>query len=112
VELFDYCVQSKPSMQATFRTLRADFGDGYSQEAGDGINTLTDSWSISVRGRLSGVVGDVKSFIDRHGGYMAFEWDAPAGGRKLFKCREGYSLAHESLDIYTLSATFEEVHQP
>lgn len=112
MELFDYNVQARASMRASFRTLRADFGDGYSQEAGDGINTLTDSWTISVKGRLSGVVGDVKSFIDRHGGYRAFEWEAPVGGRKLFKCREGYSLTHEPLDMYTLSATFEEVHQP
>lgn len=112
MELFDYCVQARAAMQAEFRTLRADFGDGYSQEAGDGINPRTDAWSITVKGRLSGVVGDVKSFIDRHGGYMAFEWDDPLGSRKLFKCRAGYTLTHESRDIYTLSATFEEVHAP
>lgn len=112
MELFSLCVQASASGQASFRNLRADFGDGYTQEAGDGINTRRESWSVSVKGTLAGVVGEAVEFFDRHQGYMAFQWVSPSSGLKLFKCREGYSLQHVAGSIYTLSATLEEVHAP
>lgn len=112
MEVFTYGVRVGSSGQTSFRTLRADFGDGYTQEAADGINTRSAQWSISVKGRMSGDVGSVMSFIDRHGGYQAFQWSPPGGVAGLFKCREGYQLTHIGRDIYDLSATFEEVHYP
>jgi len=109
METFTLCVQVAPSSEVGFRALRTDFGDGYTQEAGDGINTRHEKWSVAVKGRISGVVGEAMAFLDRHEGFRAFEWQSPTSGLKTFKCREGYSLQHVVFDIYTLSATFEEV---
>lgn len=116
MELFDYPVMDQPSIQARFRTLRADFGDGYTQEAGDGINTRKESWQVSVTGRWADDGGmpvkAVSEFLDRHAGYKAFQWVTPLGDLKLFKCRGGYSKKQESPGVYTVTATFEEVYQP
>lgn len=38
--------QSKPSHN--FRLRSAQFGDGYSQDAADGINSTVDEWTITV----------------------------------------------------------------
>jgi len=35
-----------PRKRAKSRVLRADFGDGYSQRAGDGINVVEEIWDV------------------------------------------------------------------
>jgi len=116
MELFDYPVDNATSIDVAFRTLRSDLGDGYSQEAGDGINTRKESWRISAAGHWtdgSGMpVKDMAEFLDRQGGYKAFQWLTPFGEVKLFKCREGYSLTHEGAGNFKLSALFQEVFAP
>ena len=116
MELFDFPVDNATSIDVAFRALRADFGDGYSQEAGDGINTRREAWRISAAGHWtdgSGMpVKAMSEFLDRQGGFKAFQWETPLGQTKLFKCRAGYSLSHEGAGNFKLSATFEEVHAP
>lgn len=116
METFDFPVDNATSIDVAFANLRTDFGDGYTQEAGDGINTRRESWRISAAGHWdtdSGMpVKAISEFLDRQGGFQAFEWLTPLGALKLFKCREGYSLTHEGAGNFSLSATFEEVFSP
>lgn len=116
MELFDYPVDNATSIDVAFRTLNADFGDGYSQGAGDGINTRKESWRISAAGHWtddSGMpVKAMSEFLDRQGGYKAFQWVTPMGQTKLFKCKDGYSLTHEGAGNFKLAATFHEVFSP
>lgn len=116
MERFEYDVHYSLDASVERRTLRADFGDGYSQEAGDGINARKEAWRISAVGHWTNGTGmpvkAISEFIDRHGGYKAFEWETPMGHIKLFKCRAGYSLRHEGANVFELTATFEEVHHP
>lgn len=49
-------------------------------------------------------------FLDRHGGYKAFQWVTPFGAAKLFKCRSGYTLVAKGAGNFQLTATLEEVH--
>lgn len=116
MELFEYPVDNATSINVEFRTLSADFGDGYTQEAGDGINTRKESWSISAAGHWtdgSGMpVKAMSEFLDRQAGYKAFQWVTPMGQTKLFKCKDGYSLTHEGAGNFKLAATFHEVFAP
>lgn len=116
MEAFDYPVDNATSISVSHRTKRTDFGDGYTQEAGDGINTRAESWRISASGHWetdSGMpVKQMAEFIDRHGGYKAFQWETPMGRVALFKCRGGYSLTGEGAGNFQISATFEEAHHP
>lgn len=114
METFDFPVDNSASIEVSQRNLRTDFGDGYTQEAGDGINTRSEAWRISAMGHWeSGRGMPVKAmaeFLDRQGGYQAFEWVTPLGATKLFKCRSGYSLTSKGAGYFQLSASFEEVH--
>jgi len=116
MELFDYPVDNATSIDVAFRTLTADFGDGYSQGAGDGINSRKEAWRISAAGHWtdgSGMpVKAMSEFLDRQAGYKAFQWVTPMGQTKLFKCKDGYSLTHEGAGNFKLAATFHEVFAP
>lgn len=114
METFNYRVLASPSSQSSFRVLTAQFGDGYAQEAGDGINLKVDSWSISLMGRLGSEeypLDEIKSFLDRHEGWKTFKWETPLKETKMFKCKS-YNLTHVNGDIFTISATFNEVFVP
>lgn len=116
METFEYPVDNATSIEVALRALRTDFGDGYTQEAGDGINTRREAWRISAAGHWetdSGMpVREITEFIDRHGGYQAFQWMTPFGKLKLFKCRQGYSVSPQGAGNFSVSATFEEVFHP
>lgn len=116
MDIFDFPIDNSASIEVSERTLRTDFGDGYAQEAGDGINTRSENWRISAVGHWElgwGMpVKAMAEFLDRQGGYQAFEWVTPLGAAKLFKCRSGYSLTSKGAGYFQLSASFEEVHAP
>lgn len=57
-----------------FRMMNAQFGDGYTQRAPDGLNNKIDSWSI-IYSKLSTVdIATVEAFIEivRSGEYFLF----------------------------------------
>lgn len=84
-ETFSYKVKAAPAGSESYAVLRAKFGDGYGQVAGDGIAKISDAWQIEVIGVQSGSCGtlpdidQVKSFLDRHAGCKAFNWLPPIG---------------------------------
>lgn len=112
MELFNFPVEASPTGGANFKTLAADFGDGYTQIAGDGINTRKERWSVTVTGCLDGDIRLAKAFLDRHAGHKIFEWDTPLGERKYFRALEGYSFKKRPINDFSISTTFEEVHHP
>ena len=116
MEEFNFPVDNATSVDVGFQTLSAQFGEGYAQEAGDGINIRREAWQISAAGHWtdgSGMpVKAMSEFLDRHGGYKAFRWETPLGETKLFKCRGGYSLSPQGAGNFRLAATFEEVFHP
>lgn len=99
------------AQQVQFRTIGVQFGDGYEQVAGDGINTRRESWELSFT-KSGAVIDAVKAFIDEHGGYMPFEWINSGGVRKLYRA-SGYSEARQSSsggsNVKVLTVTFTEV---
>jgi len=59
--------------------LSAPFGDGYSQELGDGILPFEDSWSLSYSNRPTADILVIKTFLDNlmSGTSRFFIWTAP-----------------------------------
>ena len=64
-------------VDGTLRTRTSQFGDGYAQESGDGLNGESQSWSLTFGG-LPDEVGPILDFIRRHKGYRSFLWTRPA----------------------------------
>jgi len=60
-------ISQQSTRKRSYRTLSAQFGDGYSQEAMDGTNNIVDNWNVvyenltnAERTTLYGVLNTVK----------------------------------------------------
>ncbi|MDF4005324.1 phage tail protein [Luteibacter sp. PPL552] len=109
-ETFNWRPIGQPAGQVTFRVLKAQFGDGYSQEAPDGINTKVQSWPMQFQGDEA-EVGAIGAFLDRHAGAAGFFWTPPGSVQGIYKVT-AYSPAYQGGDVWLISATFEQKFAP
>ena len=108
IKTFSWCPRVNASVETTHRIRKAQFGDGYAQIAGDGLNTQGSSWSLEFTGKAA-YIGQIKAFIDEHGGIKSFIWSPPLGSAALWRC-ETYSVTALGGERYNLSATFEQAY--
>lgn len=112
-ETFSYCVQLGADGEIGQRTWENDFGDGYTQAGGIGINTKSGIWNLMHSGLLvpGEEVYQVREFIDRHEGYRTFFWTPPAGVRGRYFCK-GYKERPLGAGLCTLTFTFKQTFRP
>jgi phage-related protein len=71
----------QPSVGATnkpkVKILKADFGDGYSQSAADGVNNIRAEFSLTWEVLTSTDADTIEGFLTTQGGYQPFYWSAP-----------------------------------
>lgn len=109
-QTFAWCPRIDPEGTSSFRVLSAQFGDGYTQEAGDGINNEKQSWPLEFVG-YEEQIKSIRDFLRAHGGFKPFKWTPPMGEEGLYVCRE-FRLRAMGGKAYTLSATFEQRFAP
>lgn len=113
-ELFDWPVRAEPTGQASFRTIDAQFGDGYTQAAADGINNKSQSWTVSFRGIIEPTcaniiaANEIMTFLDARGGWESFLWTPPASTVQGKYVSKNYGM-QKSAGVITINATFIEV---
>lgn len=90
------------------RVKRAQFGNGYYQIVGDGLNADLEKWS------LTWILDDtdkqtVEDFFTTEGGYNFFFWTSPENGasQKAYICPK-WSVQPMGADVFTITAEFEE----
>lgn len=106
-ELLD-CPSSVRSEEAP-RTLRANFGGGYSQRAGDGLNANLRKYSISWQNFSDADIATLRTGFRALEGYIAFDWTPPKdtlAGK--FIC-PNWNTPISRPNASTMSATFVEV---
>ena len=81
--------------QTSFKTIKAQFGDGYSQRAADGLNSKVDSWSLSWPNLSSTDKETIITALDAVGGWDYLTW-TPFGEstEKKFIVKDGYSISY------------------
>lgn len=109
-EVFTWAPDSKMTGTETDRVRTAQFGDGYSQAVGDGINTRVGTWPLMFSGSKARIM-EIKAFLDRHGGHKSFQWTPPLGEPSLFRAPER-SPSHMGGEVYRLSVTFNQTFAP
>jgi phage-related protein len=95
----------------TFRTLRASFGDGYSQRAPDGINARSDKWDIKWGALTLEELQIVEAALDSVGGHGILLW-TPIGEtvqKKFVNTKATYSRTRVNSTAYTVSVSLDEV---
>lgn len=109
-ETFRWRPVGQPAGAVTFRRLIAQFGDGYRQVAGDGINNRVQVWPVQFAGTRD-QMQEIADFLDRHAGVRSFLWTPPMGVEGYYEVAE-YSPTSMSGPAYTVSATFQQVFRP
>lgn len=113
METFNYDVELGADGDVTQATWENEFGDGYVQAGGIGINTKRQVWNLTKSGALE--EGDelalVWSFLDRHEGYKSFLWTPPGGMMGRYRCT-GYKPRTVGVNLFTLSFIFKQVYTP
>lgn len=110
MEQFTFPASIGPQGQITDRNIVAQFGDGYAQRTGDGINTRQEAWPLQFTGTVK-KIKPIKDFLDRHASRKTFLWTPPMGMPQAFVTPAGYSLqphTSRAKGVYTLSVVFEQ----
>lgn len=92
------------------RVLKAEFGDGYAQRAGDGINNnpvvINATWTHASTAEKDYIV----DFFAARKGYESFFYTyADEASAKAYVCEE-WSYTHNDAGGYTITATFTQVY--
>ncbi|MFY1919125.1 phage tail protein [Achromobacter xylosoxidans] len=107
IEVFNWSPRINPQGRTKFRILTAQFGDGYSQRAADGINNKVASWPLQFSGSAA-QIGPIVTFLDRHEGHRGFQWQPPLGEPGFYTATE-YDLTALGGEMYSLAVTFQQV---
>lgn len=103
---FTWCPRLNAGVEITHRMRMAQFGDGYSQSTGDGLNSRSQKWDLEFVGDEK-MIGEISAFLDDHKGYLSFIWKAPLNAKSLFRCPT-YKISALGNDKYSLSAQFAQ----
>lgn len=71
IETFSFPARVNSSADTRYRIRKAQFGDGYTQVAGDGINPVIRSWELNFTGPRE-FIENVTRFLDVHQGLNHF----------------------------------------
>lgn len=107
MDTFTWCPRINPQGSITLRVLTAQFGDGYQQNAADGINSKTGSWPLEFVGSAE-EIKPIADFLDVHGGWQRFLWTAPLSVAAVYLAGT-YTVTPMGGDLYTLSVTLQQV---
>jgi phage-related protein len=89
----------------TARVKEISFGDGYVQQAADGINTTPRQWSMRFVKRHSDI-GAIAAFLASKTG-DTFTWDTPWGETVTVRCT-AWSRSYDYPNDSSLDVTFTE----
>lgn len=110
IDTFTATPTGTPVGQVAFHVLSAQFGDGYSQEAADGINNKVQSWPLTFTGTKV-EMQTIVDFFDAHAGWKGFYWTPPLGVQGIYKVT-AYSPSPIGGPMYSVTATFEQKFAP
>ena len=91
------------------RVKKAQFGDGYSQRAGDGINTDLKQWSLSFSNRAEADIDLICAFLEGKGATTAFTFQPPKNASEVSVICESWTRDERAIDFCTVRATFKQV---
>ncbi len=94
-------------VDTNYRTLDANFGDGYSQATIDGLNAAIDSYTISWSALTLAQKNTIKSQLDGYNG-TSFQYQMPwDSSPKVYRCKK-VTVSDANGISFTLSATFTQ----
>lgn len=111
IETFSWPVQIQAQQQISYsqRVRSAQFGDGYEQISGDGINPETIQVPITWTGARGSAVA-MRDFLRRHTA-KSFIFTPPFEAKGLYRVvADSINLVPISTNVATVTATFKQAH--
>ena len=104
-------IQAQGAISYNQRTRKAQFGDGYSQIAGDGINPETLQVPITWSGSLD-TAREIRDFLRNHVS-KSFIFTPPFESKGLYRA-DGDSIKFQPLSskVATVTATLTQAYAP
>lgn len=110
-DIFNWCARVEASEQITVSTIQAQFGDGYKQIAGRGVNEQAESWSLTCNGQKA-VMAEVRAFLRSHV-TASFWWINPWGEKKLYRVKsDSINPKFVNGNFAEIAFTFEQAFAP
>ena len=106
VEIFKWDAKTGDQGDITFAVLKAQYGDGYTQAVGEGINNESGVWPYTYIGPID-EIEPIRAFLRWHQGYKKFQWTPPFGEPGLYTC-EKFSVLPKGGPLVQLTATFQQ----
>ena len=100
--------QISANEENSYRVLNAQFGDGYEQIAGDGLNTKISSVTLSWNAISQDHANTIATFLNDRGGAEAFDYTVPGDTLKKYRCDSWSRTRGGPFD--SINATFREVY--
>lgn len=104
-----YAVPKKVS----FRLRKGEFGDGYEQRSGVGINNIRRQWDLRFNAKSEAVALDIQDFLEARKDGKSFYWKPPFLNRNeetiLVTCEE-FTITPVTYNSFDITATFEQVY--
>ena len=111
IDTFGWCVRIGTTEEVNVATLQAQFGDGYKQVAGSGINSAMESWPVTCSGFKS-EMKEVRDFLKAHV-TLSFWWTNPWGETKLYRVKsDSIRPNFVNGNFVEIAATFEWAPAP
>ena len=88
------------------RVLRSQFGDGYTQRAADGINSIAVKWSMSWRNLTQTEKAAIQTFLETKAGATVFYWTPPRESTPLLWTCKSWSCTPVPGLLWNISAEF------
>ena len=102
-------ISQTSTRKRTYRVLSAQFGDGYSQEAPDGINDVVDEWNLKYENLTTDERSTLMTALDSVGGYDYLTYAPPGDSLKRWKIsKDGVSETPKSGDLWDISFTIKQ----
>lgn len=111
IDTFSWPVRLNGSEQITVSAVMAKFGDGYTQIAENGINSASEAWNLSVKGKREDMA-EVRTFLKSHV-IPSFWWENPWGERKLYRVKtDSINPNFINGGLVEITFTFEQAFAP
>lgn len=95
------------------KILRAEFGDGYFQAAGDGIHPFKETWSLAFGNRPKSEIDAIQTLLETLNGVQSFYWTPPGetpltpNPKRWFQTGQIIGPNKNGPDAYSISFTIE-----
>lgn len=103
----DYQPEYGASCEITPRVRKAQFGDGYTQRVGDGLNNMPRKWSVTFR-QVTADADIIEAFLESTKGAANFSWTPPRGAAGKWVVSDGWSRNVSDFGYENITVVFEE----